>query len=671
MAVTIDGLVSGLDTESIVNGLLEIQQTQLDRIQLKRSDVLAEKTAFNTLQAQLVTFRSSLASLARVQNSPFTKQSVSVSNEDVLSATASQNAASGIYRLTVNSVAKAHQVATQGFTDTEAEVSQGTLEIRLGSGDVTTITVDSTNNSLSGLADSINSSGAGVTASVVKDASGGSSPYRLLLTSSATGTDKAISITNNLAASAGDAVRPEFDFGNPVQAAEDASITLGSGAGAITVESSNNRFDDLISGVSLNVLNHSAGQELTVTVSQDTETAVSAVEDFVDSYNSLMDFIDQQTRYDAITDEGGPLQGNRSVLNIQQKIRSALVTVVPGVNNKANRLSAIGISVTDNGRLELNKSTLQGILNGGDQNISRSDLKRLFSLDVKSSRSGINFVLGSSRTEPSSGSTYQLDLTQAAKRATVSAGTALAASTVIDSSNRTLEIEVDGVETTVTLNEGTYTQQELADHLESVINGASDLNSRSVSVGLSSGTLNITSDSYGRSSTVKINGGTGLAALGFTAGTVGTGTDVAGTFIVDGQSESATGRGQLLSGNPDNEHTADLQLRILLGEADIVSGPEADLDVTRGLAAGLDQILSDILDPVDGTLKSIDDRFDDQLDSIQTSFDRQKSLFDAQQQSLIEQFVSLESSLSELQSSGDFITSQLTALRSQFSSNRN
>ena len=141
MAVTIDGLVSGLDTESIVNGLLEIQQTQLDRIQLKRSDVLAEKTAFNTLQAQLVTFRSSLASLARVQNSPFTKQSVSVSNEDVLSATASQNAASGIYRLTVNSVAKAHQVATQGFTDTEAAVSQGTLEIRLGSGDVTTITV--------------------------------------------------------------------------------------------------------------------------------------------------------------------------------------------------------------------------------------------------------------------------------------------------------------------------------------------------------------------------------------------------------------------------------------------------------------------------------------------------------------------------------------------------
>ncbi|MCA9048698.1 MAG: flagellar filament capping protein FliD, partial [Planctomycetaceae bacterium] len=647
----------------------EIQQTQLDRIDLRRSEVLGRKTAFSSLQAQLVTFRSSLAGLARVQNNPFQRQAVSSGDETVLTATAGSTAAAGVYRLTVNSVAKAHQVATQGFADADSEITQGTLELRLGSGDLTTITVDSTNNTLSGMADAVNSSDAGITASIVKDAGGGASPYRLLLTSSKTGADHAINITNNLAASSGDAVLPVIDFNNPVQEADNASVTLGSGAGAITVESADNRFDDLIEGVSLNVLNASDGKQITVTVAQDTESAVAAVEDFVNAYNNLMEFIDTQSRYDAITQEGGPLQGNRSVITIQQQIRSAVVSVVPNVVSGANRLSAIGVDVTDNGRLELNRSKLQNLLNGGDDNVTRADLKRLFSLDVQSSSSGIRFVLGSARTKPSA-EPYQIDLTQAASRASVSGSSALAASTVIDSSNRTLQLELDGVEAEITLNEGTYTRQELADHLESVINGASVLSGRSIRASLSGDALTLTSESYGRSSVVKINGGTALSPLGYTAGTTDVGRDVAGTFLVDGTSESATGRGQLLSGNADNEHTADLQVRVTLGPSDIVSGAEADLTVTRGLAATLDSILSDILDPVDGTLKTVDNQFDDQLESIQVSFDRQKALFDAQQQSLIEQFVSLESALSELQSTGDFVSAQLASLNSQFSSSR-
>ena len=54
---TIDGLITGLDTESIITGLLEIQQTQLDRLELKQSAVLQRQSAFSALEANLLGLR--------------------------------------------------------------------------------------------------------------------------------------------------------------------------------------------------------------------------------------------------------------------------------------------------------------------------------------------------------------------------------------------------------------------------------------------------------------------------------------------------------------------------------------------------------------------------------------------------------------------------------------
>ena len=662
MAITIDGLVTGIDTEAVVQGLLEIQQQQIDRIELRRSDILQKQGVFKNLEASLLGLRSDISSLSRVQNSPFSQRTASVSDESVLTATTSTAAVPGIYRMTVDSVARAHQVATQGFADTDSEITQGTLELRVGSGDLKTITIDTTNNTLQGLADSINATGAGVSASIVKDAGGGATPYRLLLTASETGTENEITITNNLGASGGSAVQPSFDFGNPVQAATDAQVTLGSGAGAISVESSSNRFSDLIDGVTLDLLNTSDGKEITLTISRDTEDGVAAVENFVNSFNSVMTFIDDQSAYNAETEQGGLLLGNRSAINIQERLRAAALSVVPGVGSEANRLSAIGISVTDNGRLTLNKTKLESILNGSDDNIAPGDLRRLFALDAQSDNSGVSFVLGSSRTKAPA-DPITVDITQAAERASITAGSALTATTVIDDNNRTLEIDVDGASAVITLDKGSYTRQQLADHLEDLLNGSTDLAGRTVSVGLSSDNLTITSETYGKTSALLITGGTSLATIGFTSGTADVGKDVAGSFSVDGETEAATGRGQLLSGDLDNEFTADLQFRVTLQASQISGSTDASVTVTRGLAAELDDILGNLLEPTTGGLATIDDRYDDELTSLQESLDRQQAVFDRQQESIIREFVALESAMAQLQSTSNFLGTQLASIQ--------
>lgn len=658
---SIDGLVTGIDSAKIIEGLLAIRQRQIDLLESKRQRVLSQKTALQGIEARMLSFRSVAAQLGRAQNSVFEARTVTLSDSSFVAATATSKAAAGVYQIRINSLARAHQIAAQGYADADAEVTQGTLEIRVGNGPVTTITIDGANNTLQGVADAINASAGDVSAAIVRDGSGGSTPYRLILSSRRSGADHQISIINNLAATSGGATRLEFDLLNPIETASDASVSLGTGPGAITITSDTNRIENLLGGITLDLLKADPAQQITLTVAQNVEPAARAVQDFVDAFNGLMTFIDEQVRFDSETQSAGILLGNRSVLQLQDEIRRAVVDVVPGVG-ALNRLSAIGISVTDKGQLRLNASRLNDVLNGRVAGVTSQDVMRLFALAGQSDHPQVQFLLGSSRTKASS-TPYGVDVTQAAERASITATSALADAVVIDASNRTLGLTIDGASLTeLTLAEGTYTRLALAEHLQAVINASPELKGRSVSVGLEGDSLRIISDSYGASSQVTITGGTALSALGFAGTETDQGLDVVGSFVVNGELEAAVGRGRVLSGNADNPYTADLQVRVTLSAGQLVEGIEASLTVTRGVAARLDQILGQLLDSTTGRVKQVDDRFDETAADIQKVIDRQNARFEAQQASLIRQFAALESAVSELQSTSNFLSAQLASL---------
>lgn len=54
MAISFSGIVSGIDTDNIVSGLLDIQQQQLDRMSLRKVQVQQKQTAFRTLESKLI-----------------------------------------------------------------------------------------------------------------------------------------------------------------------------------------------------------------------------------------------------------------------------------------------------------------------------------------------------------------------------------------------------------------------------------------------------------------------------------------------------------------------------------------------------------------------------------------------------------------------------------------
>ncbi len=759
--LTVGGLATGLDTDRLIQGLLAVQQRQIDLLQRKQSKAVQEQTAFKGVEAKLLALQGQIAQLGRSQNGAFDGRTVTSSNKDLVAVAASSSAVPGVYTLRVNSLARTHQIASEGFDSPNSTITQGTIQIGVGSAS-TTVTIDGTNNTLQGLANAINAANAGVTASVVND--GRSQPYRLVLTSNKTGAANAITLVNNLGADSGGARRPDFAstyvgaavkdpaytgtstptsnlgagaytgttnntytftvvtggtvgtdnglqisytdstgantgtitlnsgdadvfqnvaqgiqvklaagtlvagqkfkidaFVPTVQQASDATVTLGSGSGALTVSSPTNQIDTLINGVSLNLLGADPTRDVTLTVAGDTEKAKKAVLDFVDSYNEAMKFIDEQVKFQA--GKAGVLLGNRSVIAIQDVVRGTAVGSVAGLSTAMNRLGAIGITTNDKGQLEVNQAKLDDALAGRVPGTTLDDVRRLFAFAGKSTNPGVQFVTGSVKTKASA-TAYQVEVTQVAKQGTITASNALAASTTITSANNTFTIKVDGVtSSTITLASGTYSQQGLAQAVQAQINANSQLAGRQVAVGVNGDKLAITSNTYGYSSEVAIvAGGTALAALGFAGTETGRGQNVMGNFIVDGRVEAATGNGQFLVGNSTNANTADLQVRVTLTESQLVAGPEASLTVTRGVASKLDQVLYDQLDPVNGRLKTINTSFQTNIDNIKKAIEKQNKFFEARREALVRQFVALESSVSRLKTTGDFLAGQLRGL---------
>src|SRR5262249_9289208 len=104
----------------------------------------------------------------------------------------------GTYPVNVSSLAQAQSVASQGYASDTTKVGDGTISISVAGGTPTVVTINSTNDTLSGLASAINSTAnIGVTAQVVNTGAPGA-PYRLELTANSTGTAAAFTVTSNL-----------------------------------------------------------------------------------------------------------------------------------------------------------------------------------------------------------------------------------------------------------------------------------------------------------------------------------------------------------------------------------------------------------------------------------------------------------------------------------------
>jgi len=192
---SVDGLISGLNTSEIIDSLMAIERRSVTLLEAKRERYNTELLSYQTIEAKLLAIRGSAEALARTAT--FDARTTTSSDATIITATAAARSAAGTYDLTVASLARSHQIASQGFADIDTtSVGTGTFTIEVN-GITTELAIDASNCTLDGVRNAVNRAGIGVQATIINDG-GATHPYRLLLTSTDTGKANAISVSSSL-----------------------------------------------------------------------------------------------------------------------------------------------------------------------------------------------------------------------------------------------------------------------------------------------------------------------------------------------------------------------------------------------------------------------------------------------------------------------------------------
>lgn len=647
---SISGLISGLKTDDIISQLMELERMPITRLQIRQTALQAKLIAWQDANTRILAVKIKADVLTL--NSTFEAKSVTSSDETILKCSASFVAQNGIYNLTVNSLSRAHQMKSDGYASTTSAIGTGTVTISTGSGAPVEIVIDETNGTLTGLRDAINKAGAGMTAAIVNDGSD-TVPYRLLITSNTSGTAGAITLQSNLT---GETV-PSFAT---MQEAQNAVITLGEGEGAITVTKSTNNITDLIPGITLDLQRADAGKSVTVTVQNDTSTLKEAIVEFVEQYNNLIEFMNEQFKYDITTNSGGTLFADPNLQLVHSEIASKMFLPVNGFGQSLTVLSQIGItSTTKDGKLTLDQGELDKALAN-----NLGQMKRLFAATGEATSGSVSYVSSTDLTKASGINGYAVEITNVATQARLTAGVAQTEALAQDE-----QITVNGK--IIQLTAG-MTAEQVTARINEYSSQTGVTASRTDAFGQGSGDyLTFTSAQYGSGRSISVissasNGGAASSGVGNVlvtesdaGGEAGTGTgtagqDVAGTI----NGESATGKGQILTGNDGNANTAGLKLRITATSA----GSYGTVHFTQGVASVLSHYLDQITRLGSGIVKSAEDNIQSQIRAFDADIASYEDRLVAKQERLIRQFAAMESALSRLQSQSSFLTSQLAQI---------
>ena len=360
------GIGSGLKLGDILDSLTAAEKATLTPITKQQTSYSAKLSGYGTLKSSLEAFQTANTALSKADLFTAT---TTASTTTAFSATTTGNAIAGKYTISVTQLAQAQTLTTsktQADSKTAIATSHSVLTIQQG-GDKKPVTIDisAANSSLAGIRDAINNAKAGVSASIINV--GGA--YRLSVTSNDTGKDNAMTLSVS-----GDSALQSFMGYNGVKdgdgngmtesvTAQNAKLTVNN----VAIENSSNTISDALEDITLNLNDVTSGNQ-TLTITQDTTKAQSAIKDWVTAYNALQDTFSSLTKYTAVdpgsdsqSTNNGALIGDTTLRTIQTQLKSALSNTLSSSTYKT--LAQIGVtSDPSTGQLEVDDDKLSAAL---------------------------------------------------------------------------------------------------------------------------------------------------------------------------------------------------------------------------------------------------------------------------------------------------------------------
>jgi flagellar hook-associated protein 2 len=364
MGITAAGVGSGLDIESIVTQLMQLERRPLDALKERQTEYREELSAYGRLKSAVSAFQDSMEELGSLDK--FNVYTSSSSDEEVAGISADSSAASGTFALEVTRLAQHHKMASGEFSssDTFGGTAGDSLSIQVGSDPGDTLSVNlTTARTLSQIRDAINEdeNNPGVTATILNTGGG---MQRLVITADESGSEQQLQVSYG-----GSLTAADFGDGNPDTGAgndgfetinrDSAGITLadlGQLDAAFTVDgfdvtSTSNTVKGVMDGVDFEL--KSTGSSL-IQVERDIDAIKDTVEGFVEAYNSLQGSIANLQK--------GDLSGDSAPRSLQALMRGVLNTAPVGILSQFNALSQVGITTGERGTLRLDVTDLEDAL---------------------------------------------------------------------------------------------------------------------------------------------------------------------------------------------------------------------------------------------------------------------------------------------------------------------
>lgn len=350
--ISFSGVGSGINFTVIRDAILASRSRPVTQLQAKSNNYSNRVDALKKLNAALAALTNASESLSNKEIG--SNRSVTSSDASILTSTGTSAASLGSFDVNITRLASSLSQASRSYSSTSAEVLAGgattaTFELRKGGASSgTTITIDSSNNSLAGLRDAINAANAGVSASIV-DLSGDGTQQQIVLSSTDTGVAGRVELVETT--STGTGTDLNLRNLNPIDG-DFSKLDAALSVNGLSITRSSNTVTDAVTGITLN-LKKIGSANVQINPSNDIK---SKLEGFIAAYNGVQDFIAAQYQKDGKGRPTGILVGDPTLTTAQQQLREVVGKASTDNGGALASLTEIGVGRDESGRLTLDST---------------------------------------------------------------------------------------------------------------------------------------------------------------------------------------------------------------------------------------------------------------------------------------------------------------------------
>ncbi len=342
------GVGSSFDLQGILDQLRAAEEIPVTRMEQKKADIEVQLAEFDSVKTKFLTMKSHVLNLSLQSN--FLVKGISVSNQDVLTASVALGTPESMTSVEVIRLAAKSVFQSDGVADADAAVitADSTFAYQVGPGGETislSVTADMTLNQLANLINN-DENNPGITASVIDDGTG-TTPFRLVLTANETGEEHRITI-----------VTPLNDLTFTEVQGNGTSLNAAIQVGGITYERQQNTgIKDVLQGITLNLKDTGT---TTIEVTTETSALQADIVGLIETFNEVVQEVTTQSAYDEESGTFGPLAS--SALRGTVSALKALIGTQINTGGAVTSLYDLGLEINRDGSITLDEDVLVSAL---------------------------------------------------------------------------------------------------------------------------------------------------------------------------------------------------------------------------------------------------------------------------------------------------------------------